>query len=193
MQVKTPAGKRPELTELSDREEVLSRPATAAEVELCPEENQLLVYRAEAPRPSSVDSSLTKTKSPSSSMMTTRHQTGRVRRGGNTKAGVGAELGPSAKTDNVIDATPLDLEVLPLEAVSSFEVLKVAVKAYCFVRDAAFSELKNLHELETGCALSEMMNMVIADPRAKLTERKVRPVLPTICSGSTTFMTLLAS
>lgn len=58
LQIKELAGERPKVIKLDSERKALRRPASAAEVEICPEKCRLLVNRAETLRPSSVDSFL---------------------------------------------------------------------------------------------------------------------------------------
>lgn len=37
------------------------------------------------------------------------------------------------------------------------------MREYCFAREEAFYELKNLYELETGCTLPRMMSVILSD------------------------------
>lgn len=64
LQIKASAEERPEVVELDDEGSALSRAATAAEVESCPEAHRSLVYRAEVPLPSSIDRFPAKIKRP---------------------------------------------------------------------------------------------------------------------------------
>lgn len=73
---------------------------------------------------------------------------------GRNEEDIGAELRPSAKAEGIIDETPAALGALQLKAGLGSEILKVAMKEYCFVSDATLSELEHLYELKTDYALS---------------------------------------
>lgn len=90
--IKTPAGKGPKMVELNDTGKTLSYQKTAADVGSFPEEHRWLVYRAEAPRPSSIDSFFEK-KVSLSSIEETKRQCGKVLREPENEAGDGTGQG----------------------------------------------------------------------------------------------------
>lgn len=65
------AVKRPKMIELNDEENVLRPPAKFAEVGVCLQDHQPIVYRAEAPRLCFVDRSSVKKRQALSPMMMT--------------------------------------------------------------------------------------------------------------------------
>lgn len=154
VQITAPAGKRPKIVEFDNERSALSRPGAVAEVEPCGEKQYSLVYRAEALRHSSVDSFTAKKRKASSSVVTSGRQSRKAMRDGESEAGVAAWLGSLGKTGEVIGAKPAESGTLRLEAQFAFQVLKLSMEAYCFVRDARSSELGDPHGLETGCVLS---------------------------------------
>lgn len=68
------------------------------------------------------------------------------------------------KPENVIDVTVAASSAPQPEARSAFQVLKIATKEYCFVKDTAFNEPEFLHELETSSVLQQNMNLMLAKP-----------------------------
>lgn len=108
LQIKAPGGEGLKVIGLEYEGHALSRPATAVEGEACPKDHCSLVWRAEAPRRSSVDSIPVKKRNPLFSMKKTGGQSGKAMRNGKNEAGFLAELGPSPKAEDVIDATPAD-------------------------------------------------------------------------------------
>lgn len=103
-QIKAPGREQSGVIELRNDENALSRPATAAEVEQGPKENRSLVYRARAPRHSSVKSSPAMERSPVSSMMTIEGYGRKKVRSEESEVGDGAGLGLLAKAEYVVDA-----------------------------------------------------------------------------------------
>lgn len=132
----------PKVIELSDERIAVSRPATAAKVELWPEELRWAVYRSQEPRPSSVDSLPAERRKPSSSVMNTGRQSREVMRCWESQAGVRARERQLAKAKDVNDAIPADSCVLWVAAGFACKMLEIAVNEYCSARDAAFIELK---------------------------------------------------
>lgn len=78
---------------------------------------------------------------------------------------VGAGLVPSAKTEDVIDATTAVSGALRRKVGHTYQMLKVAEKNCCFFWNEAFNELEDLIELESGCTLSKKVNTVLATLR----------------------------
>lgn len=132
------------MTELENEENVLSRLATAAEVEPCPKEHRSLLCRAEAPRRSSVDSFSAKEIEQSSSTVTTGRESRKVMKDGEKEVDVEARLEPSAKANDLIDAMRADFGALRSEVKCAYQMLELAMKEYCFVRYVAFDESKDL-------------------------------------------------
>lgn len=85
------------------------------------------MYRAEAPRPSSVDSFPEMKEKFSSSVIKTARQSRTVIRGGWNGTGVGSGLEPSAKAEDVMDATRADSGALRSKAGSAYHALEVAM------------------------------------------------------------------
>lgn len=82
---------------------------------------------------------------------------------GEREARIGAGLGSLPKAESVIDATPANSDALRSKAESTYQMLKVALKEYRFVPGESSNEHDDLYELETRCALSEKVCMVLAD------------------------------
>lgn len=78
------------------------------------------------------------------------------------KAGVWAELRPSATTEDVADATPEDFGALRLKAATACQVLDIVVNEHCFALDAASGDLGDFGKLDTSFALSGKLSMVRA-------------------------------
>lgn len=55
--------------------------------------------------------------------------------------------------ESFIDATPAISDELHPEPICAFQVVEVALREYCFVKDTSFIEREGLHELETRSAL----------------------------------------
>lgn len=128
-----PAGKPPRIIELEDERNALSRSATAAEAEPCLSKHLSLVYRANALRLSSADIFRAEKRKPSSSTKTIGLQSGKVMRGRENEKFLSAALRPLPKAEVVIDRTPMVSAALLLEAESTYEKMRVAVKKFCFV------------------------------------------------------------
>lgn len=81
---------------------------------------------------------------------------------GKNEASLEDGLNSSAKAGNVLDGTPADSGASRPEARSAYQVLIIAMKDHCFVRDAAYNALEDLYELKPSCALSGKVSVVHA-------------------------------
>lgn len=145
-----------------DDRNAVSCPQTAPEMEPCLEEHFSLVYRARARRPSSVKHFFAKNRKRFSSMITNGCQSRKLMRGVGNKRGLGAGLRPSSKAEDLIGVIPAESDALRLKAGFVYQVLKVVIKYYCFVCDAAFNEFEDLFWMETCCSLSRKVSRVLA-------------------------------
>lgn len=152
------------MTEVDDKRTAISRSATASEIEPCLKKDHSHVHRAKAPRLCALDSVPAKKREQPSSLMGTGRWIRKVISEVEGKAGLGAGLKPSAKTENTIDATQVDSVSLSSKADSSYENSNLAVKAQCFIRSTAFNELEDQYDLETDCLLSGEVRVILADP-----------------------------
>lgn len=193
LQIKAPAGELGKMIELGDEGNALSGPATAAEVEACSEEHRSTVYKAEVSLLSSAHTVSAKKRNLSSSMMMTGHWGRKRMRGAENEAGVRAGQGPLAQSESVADATPADSNALRLEAECDYQVLKFTMKEYCFVWEAAFNELEDLHKAKTGSASSEKVITILADAPYKTRSAQDQASPLTIYSQRTTSRMLWAS
>lgn len=112
---------------------------TTAHVELPPEHQQQLMYRAEALRLLSDSVSFVKKKKPSSSLMTIERQSKKVKRTSFHKE-TRAAAESAAMVENIVDVTPAVSGPLRQEADSTSQFLEVAMGDYCFIKDTSFSE-----------------------------------------------------
>lgn len=70
-----------------------------------------------------------------------------------------------AKVEEVTGVTRAASGAPQLEAESTSEVLKVAIRECCPGKDSFFSELEDLRDLETGSAPHQNLTLVLAEPR----------------------------
>lgn len=87
-----------------------------------------LLYRADAPRPSSVDIFLAKERKPSSSLLTTARQRGTVMRSREKEKNTGAGVGPSAKAEDSTDVMLAVSDALQSKARAAYQMLKVVME-----------------------------------------------------------------
>lgn len=78
------------------------------------------------------------------------------------KEGTEVEVKSFAMVEDVRDAILAASSALEPEAKSAFSVLEVSMRKYRFFKDTFGNEKKHLQELETGSALHQSMNLVLA-------------------------------
>lgn len=70
-----------------------------------------------------------------------------------------------AKAEDVIVAIPAVFGALQPEFKSAFQVVRIAVTEYHFLKDTPFIELKIVHDLEMVFGLHQNVNLVLVNPR----------------------------
>lgn len=70
----------------------------------------------------------------------------------------------AANVENVIGVTPPASGALQPEVELAFQMFKVAIREYCFIKETSFSELEDLHELEKSSSQHQSVNLVLTDP-----------------------------
>lgn len=70
----------------------------------------------------------------------------------------------ASKGMDAIDVTQMASGTLQPEAQSATQMLMVAMREYCVVKDTSFNELEDLHKLEIGSTLHQNVNLLLADP-----------------------------
>lgn len=115
------------------------------------------------------------------SSMTVGHQCRKTVKSEENEAGGGAGLERQAKAEDVINMKPANSGALHLEAGSAYLMINVAKEECYFVRNAAFSEPRDLYELEKWLHFVQKLGMILADPPTALAVRRVRPPLLTMC------------
>lgn len=96
-------------------------------------------------------------------MMTTGRESKKATRTSDEGEEMKIEAESVAKMEDMNDATMAASGTLQAEASFTFQVLKIAVKKYCFVKRSLSKVMEDLHEPETGLALLQKVSLVLAD------------------------------
>lgn len=120
--VERPAVKPPMVTELDNEGEAVRPPASSAKIRPCMEDHRPILYRAKAPRLSSVDDSSVKKKKAYSSMVKTDRRSKEVMKSSPEEKRVKSGAERLAKTENLVDTTPAVLDASQPESESTFQV-----------------------------------------------------------------------
>lgn len=80
----------------------------------------------------------------------------------------------STKVEDVIGGTPGLSSALHSEADSSFQILKVAKREYCFVRDTSSNVPEDVHDLDTDYGMYQNVSLTLADTRYKICSSRLQ-------------------
>lgn len=75
-----------------------------------------------------------------------------------------AEEDRKVKENDIVDTVSTSSDSVETEAGPDVEVLKSGMRNFCFIQDSSFNHFEDEIELETGCVLTEKVNLVLANP-----------------------------
>lgn len=129
---------RSSVVKLADDGNAVRSPATTAEVGLSPKDLQPLVCTAEAAHLCFLHSSPVKKIDTSLSVVTIKRESKRVTVPSHDAEEAKIRVKSCAVLEDVIDTAPAGSAALQMEARPVFQVLRVAKREYCFVKDTFF-------------------------------------------------------
>lgn len=153
----------PRFIGLDEKDKAVRIPEGSLDIGLSPKDHRQLLYSADAQRLGSARISSVRKRKPSSSTMVIGRQSKKTtRKSYDEGAKIAAES--AEKLVDFIHVTMAASSGLKLEAESAFQMSKVAMKEYCFVKDTCSNELGDLHKLKTGFALHRIVSLVLPEP-----------------------------
>lgn len=160
---------------LDEKENTLRSPAAPADLGLSLEHHQQVVYKAGTSRLGSIYTSFVEKRELSSLMMTAGCQSKKMAIA-NSEERVRAAAESVAKVEDFDDVTTAALGALQPYALSAFQLSKVAMQVYCFMKISSLNKLEYLHKLGRGSALHQNEILVLADLSHSTRKARGQPV-----------------
>lgn len=104
-----------------------------------------------------------KKRKASSPMMVKGRQSKKLIRSGPDEDGVKIGLQSVAKAEEFFVATTETYSAIQLKAESAFQLLKLGMRDFGFVRDTSFSYVEDFYELEMGFTQHQKVNLLMAE------------------------------